>query len=195
MNININPLRAGAWLFFGTIIIYLMVLKLTPANYEVNIKEANSDSTFRFVNLYDFKNTIEKADDIIILDISSEEKYMKSHLKDAINIPAADILKKSNLKSLKDKRTYIYSRDENHSYEIAFLLMQMGIKALPISGDYELISKYIEQTKEHTSYGFYHGEKAKYNYSIYFGGGTSEKPETEAFKIPDAKTLGAKGGC
>ncbi len=194
MKININPLRAGAWLFFTIIIGYMLILKLTPANYSVNINNALSDTTFDFITLYDFKNSIESEKSTII-DISPKENFEKHHIDHALHYPFESILDSKELRTLKNKKVFLYGDDENKSYQIAYLLMQMGIDVLPIAGDYSLIHSYLKNSDSKSSFSFYHAEKAKYNYSIYFKSGKTEATKPKSFTMPDAKTLASKGGC
>lgn len=68
-----------------------------------------------------------KEDSYIILDVRTREEYEEKHIKDAINIPLADITDGiSEVLPDFDENIYVYCRSGNRSHQAAKKLTKLG---------------------------------------------------------------------
>ena len=74
---------------------------------------------------------------INLIDIRSIEKYNYSHIMDAINIPADQLLINSSRYLNKNNRYYIYCQKGIQSRKICQILKNNGYNVVNVAGGYE----------------------------------------------------------
>jgi len=117
---NRKYLRAGFIGFFLILVVALVTIFRSNLSQEENLAEMNSTSSDpneevsqieeNSIEAKDLMKKIIKKDELIILDIRSEEEYKKEHLANSINIPFVNFQEK--VSSLQKDKTYILLDDD-----------------------------------------------------------------------------------
>lgn len=88
--------------------------------------QPNENATYKKISVKDAKEIIE-SEDVIILDVRTQEEYNEGHIENAILLPVTDIKDKAE-EILKDKgeKILVYCRSGNRSATASKQLIKMG---------------------------------------------------------------------
>jgi len=89
------------------------------------------------INSADLQKMIENGDDIQIVDIRKPEDFAKGHVKNAINIPFAQVNKNFD-KFAKDKPVFVYCYTGQTAGQTVAVLNVLGINARSVHAGYDL---------------------------------------------------------
>ncbi len=196
-----NNLKNAAILFSAILILGLIINKMVAESYKItpdgateiaaNQKNENGFSLQQlFVVLNSDKNT-----EYRFIDMRSETQYELSHITGAVNIPFERILKKDSKQMLKDtdKTNVFYAENEAKAADAFFLLRQLGYENIKfLHGGFDYAKRYIMRTYQ-PSYGHFHLEKPKYDFTKYFN--TNKNKSKAKTEKPDVTTIEVSGGC
>lgn len=195
-----NNLKNAAIFFTLVLIAGLVINKLSAEGYDINPDKAatvatnqKSENGLPLQKLYVALNS-EQNNNYRFIDLRDTNQYNLSHIKGAVNIPFNQIMDKESKKLLKnsDKINVLYAEHEAKSADAFFLLTQMGYENIKfLQGGFEYAKKYIMRTYQ-PSYGHFHLEKPKYDFTKYFNQKGKAKPKPEK---PDTPTIKVSGGC
>ena len=124
-------------------IIIILIAILIILTAIVIIISYNKNSVIQNPNSSEI-NEIIKDENIILIDVRTENEYNSGHIKNAINIPLNDIQNKIDYQ--KDKPLAVYCRTGKRSLEAAKTLAKMGYTKIYDLGGIE--NSKIELTKE-----------------------------------------------
>ena len=77
--------------------------------------------------VYKISENIDKYQEYVIIDVRTEDEYNGGHIKNAINIPVANI---SEIEVSKDKKIIVYCRSGSRSTTAAGELQKLGYKSI-----------------------------------------------------------------
>ena len=77
--------------------------------------------------VYKISENIDKYQEYVIIDVRTEDEYNGGHIKNAINIPVANI---SEIEVSKDKKIIVYCRSGSRSTTAAVELQKLGYKSI-----------------------------------------------------------------
>ncbi len=103
------------------IILCLVLLSGCKADYKI---ADEYKATYKTINQSKTEKLVKEGNTIII-DVRSEKKYNKNHIKDAINIPSKRIDTIINEVS-KDSIVVVYSDSKKESKDISLKIIDMG---------------------------------------------------------------------
>jgi len=196
-----NNLKNAAILFSAILILGLIINKIVAENYKVNPDKATEIATnqknengFPLQKLYVVLNS-EQNEQYRFIDVRSEAQFELSHISGAVNIPFNRILTKDCKQMVEesDKTNVFYAENESKAADAFFLLRQLGYENIKfMQGGFEYAKKYIMRTYQ-PSYGHFHLEKPKYDFTKYFNT-NKNKSKTKPEK-PDVTTIEVSGGC
>jgi rhodanese-related sulfurtransferase len=115
---NKKYLKAGFIGFFLILLVALVtIFRSNNSSKEENLAEINSSSSSeeasqiekKAIGAQDLMKKIIQKENLVILDIRSEEEYKKEHLADSVNIPFANLQEAAS--SLQEDKTYIILDD------------------------------------------------------------------------------------
>lgn len=91
--------------------------------------KASSKTAFSNITPEEAKKRLDSGEDIILLDVRTEEEYDNGHIRDSILIPV-DTLKAEAENKVNDKETtiFVYCRSGNRSTTAAKILVELGYK-------------------------------------------------------------------
>jgi rhodanese-related sulfurtransferase len=143
------------------VIIVLISIRSYKRNYfflsAAEAYQLSSDSSY-LLNKIKFA---ELPEDKLLIDLRSEESFMKSHLAKAMNIPFQHILFRSNFKEYKQNDIILYSDDISQSVKAKLLLNQMGYEGVYIL---DISDESIKAGKIITNSQIYSNEDFKYKF-------------------------------
>lgn len=191
-DIKANPLRVSSTVFTGIIIIMLIAKRCVPGDYTVHINESLSENiSGNPVTLKELQTLLSQEEhDFLLVDIRTPQEFANGHLKDAVNIPTADLLDKKSRKQLRKQPNILYCSTEAQAHASAYLLNQCGYDCRPVNGNYDIIKKNVVD-KFVPAFGSYSDEKQQYDYPAFIKQ-SQEAPEFEIDKKEEVKT---QGGC
>lgn len=107
------------------IILFVITIILTGCNVDNN-KTGSENTTYKKISAEDAKEIID-GEDVIILDVRTQEEYDTGHIKNAVLLPVTDIKDKAG-EILPDKnaKILVYCRSGNRSATAAKELINMG---------------------------------------------------------------------
>lgn len=103
------------------IILCLVLLSGCKTDYKI---ADEYKATYKTINQYKTEKLVKEGNTIII-DVRSEKKYNKNHIKDAINIPSKRIDTIINEVS-KDSIVVVYSDSKKESKNMSLKIIDMG---------------------------------------------------------------------
>lgn len=139
--------------------------------------------------------------DYLLVDLRDEQSYQEGHLPAAINIPFANILESSSLRTLKrsNQTLVLYGDKESMAHTARVLLLSKGFEenVKVLGGNFETAMKHaIEDFKP--SFANYREEKARFDFVRFMGGvAPPAQRQQPAGVIPAVRqeTISAQGGC
>jgi rhodanese-related sulfurtransferase len=186
-----NPLRLGLFITLAILIAGTLLYRLWPSDYTISArKAAETASEYHGVSPFDFMKMTASGDELIIVDIRSKEEFEAGHIEGALNIPAAEILKKRNIRKIKRGPVLLYGSSERESHMIALLLQMTGSEADAVNSNYAHLRSLQEESVS-TPMLFFREEKVRYNYNRYFKAFDITPDEPAEIKVP----VPAPGGC
>lgn len=86
---------------------------------------------FKNISKNDLKKIIENNDDILLLDIRTEEEYEEDNIETSVNIPLQNLLYDvDDIQEYKDKKVVVYCRSGHRSITACNLLSMSGFTNL-----------------------------------------------------------------
>lgn len=104
----------------------VLVFAFAACTREANEKEA-ANLAYNKISAKEAKTMMEKSEDMVILDIRTQEEYDKGHVPGAILILEEQLREKAEtIIPNKDETILIYSKDGSGSREATNTLLEMG---------------------------------------------------------------------
>ena len=99
----------------------------------LNMMEAHKDQkqeeamkTYEQISPQEAKKRMDNEEDVIILDVRTQEEYDSGHIKNAVCLPNEDILSEPDILPDKGQQILVYCRSGNRSKQAAQKLADMG---------------------------------------------------------------------
>lgn len=99
----------------------------------LNMMEAHKDQkqeeamkTYEQISPQEAKKRMDNEEDVIILDVRTQEEYDSGHIKNAVCLPNEDILSEPDILPDKGRQILVYCRSGNRSKQAAQKLADMG---------------------------------------------------------------------
>lgn len=116
----------------------LLVILLLSTIFSCSRKDAlNAEKVYREITVDEVKERLAKVDDLVILDVRTEDEYESEtgHLQGAILIPVQELEEHYHeLDSLKDKEIVAYCRSGHRSERASKFLGKKGFKVYNMVG-------------------------------------------------------------
>lgn len=194
-----NSFRTTTLILFGLIMLGAIVRTLIPSEYQLTASETieidSQQTKFHYMQLHRIVAG-NKLSQFEIVDLRTADEFAKDHIKGALNIPYRDLAGSNFFSNGSDKPVLIYADSETKAASAAFILLQKGVNARYIPGNFETIDAFVLKNFD-LEHAFYNEEKMKYNYKSYFSGNATE-PETKSIAKPVGPRnvpQAASGGC
>lgn len=100
------------------------ILKMMEAHKDQKQEEAMK--TYEQISPQEAKKRMDNEDDVIILDVRTQEEYDSGHIKNAVCLPNEDILSEPDILPDKGQQILVYCRSGNRSKQAAQKLADMG---------------------------------------------------------------------
>ena len=100
------------------------ILKMMEAHKDQKQEEAMK--TYEQISPQEAKKRMDNEEDVIILDVRTQEEYDSGHIKDAVCLPNEDILSEPDILPDKGQQILVYCRSGNRSKQAAQKLADMG---------------------------------------------------------------------
>lgn len=81
---------------------------------------------YRQITPQEAKEIMDTENDIVILDVRTEQEYASGHIKNAVCLPNEDILGEPEILPDKGQKILVYCRSGNRSKQAAQKLADMG---------------------------------------------------------------------
>ncbi len=125
------PITANPYIstVYGIVLGVLLAVVIAPAAGTANSGDTTQPPAIEYIKLTseDAKSRIDSGDEIIILDVRTEEEYNSEHIPNAILIPNETITNKMpDLMPDLDAEILIYCRSGNRSAQAAKKLIAIG---------------------------------------------------------------------
>lgn len=186
-----NPLRLGLLIMLIVIIVGSLLYRYWPSDYSISADvAAKVAADNKGMTPFEFLNELQSERNRIIVDIREKEEFETGHIEGAINIPAAEILGKRNIRKIRNYPVLVYGSEEAESHMIALLLQMTGIDAEAVNSNYNHI-KSLQEEKSSSPMRFFSEEKVQYNYNEYFKAFDLTPTEPVEIKVP----VPSPGGC
>lgn len=193
-----NQLFNGALIFFLVILgglIFSAFTKYYNAFKIDNVSLHNyATQEKHLIGYYDFLHYYyNNNDDVMILDIRSADLFSIGHLKNAENMPKAELMQNAPTKKLKrHKGKIIIYSDYEHKSVLATLLLRSGglNNVYALVGDFNTLNNNLIDSFN-KSYLFYKADKAKWNYPNII----KSKHKSDHNDIPKPEPVTIQGGC
>ena len=91
-----------------------------------NQKQEEAMKTYEQISPQEAKKRMDTEEDVIILDVRTQEEYDSGHIKNAVCLPNEDILSKPDILPDKGRQILVYCRSGNRSKQAAQKLADMG---------------------------------------------------------------------
>jgi len=201
-----NKLPIIGIFFILVVIIGLITMERPKHHYRLGVEEMLTKTLVRdYVIKYDKFFDIYYNNDSLyrFIDLRSAHDFQVSHLKGAINIPLAKILKDEyrDIVNQDKKINIFYYSDQKGACGPWMVLTQLGYKNnYVLGGGYDYVTKHIIDEYS-PMLGSFSDEKAKYNYKEVIkntAGGASSSSSSTPTLMPIIKKKAAKeeeGGC
>lgn len=124
-----------------------------------------------------------------LIDLRTPHEFAEGHIKDAINIPAKNILDIDyyNVLNQDEKINVLYCRGKNQAINIYMILHQLGFKNIKVSlGGYDYLNNYVVEQYGVKS-GDYDDEKPKYDFLRLIAG--VDIPVKDSISTPEIDQL------
>ncbi len=107
-------------------ILFICVLLLTACGAQVN--EMDKDMIYKRITAQDAKNMMDN-EDVIVLDVRTQEEYDEGHIKDALLIPDTELANYAEeLLPDKEAKILVYCRSGRRSALSCDVLAELGYK-------------------------------------------------------------------
>ena len=100
------------------------ILKMMEAHKDQKQEEAMK--TYEQISPQEAKKRMDNEEDVIILDVRTQEEYDSGHIKNAVCLPNEDILNEPDILPDKGQQILVYCRSGNRSKQAAQKLADMG---------------------------------------------------------------------
>ena len=100
------------------------ILKMMEAHKDQKQEEAMK--TYEQISPQEAKKRMDNEEDVIILDVRTQEEYDSGHIKNAVCLPNEDILSEPDILPEKGQQILVYCRSGNRSKQAAQKLADMG---------------------------------------------------------------------
>ena len=100
------------------------ILKMMEAHKDQKQEEAMK--TYEQISPQEAKKRMDNEEDVIILDVRTQEEYDSGHIKNAVCLPNEDILSEPDILPDKGRQIMVYCRSGNRSKQAAQKLADMG---------------------------------------------------------------------
>ena len=100
------------------------ILKMMEAHKDQ--KQVEAMKTYEQISPQEAKKRMDNEEDVIILDVRTQEEYDSGHIKDAVCLPNEDILSEPDILPDKGQQILVYCRSGNRSKQAAQKLADMG---------------------------------------------------------------------
>ena len=100
------------------------ILKMMEAHKDQKQEEAMK--TYEQISPQEAKKRMDNEEDVIILDVRTQEEYDSGHIKNAVCLPNEDILSEPDILPDKGQHILVYCRSGNRSKQAAQKLADMG---------------------------------------------------------------------
>ena len=100
------------------------ILKMMEAHKDQKQEEAMK--TYEQISPQEAKKRMDNEEDVIILDVRTQEEYDSGHIKNAVCLPNEDILSEPDILPDKGQQILVYCRSGNRSKQAAQKLADMG---------------------------------------------------------------------
>lgn len=124
-----------------------------------------------------------------LIDLRTPHEFAEGHIKDAISIPAKNILDMDyyDILNQDEKINVLYCRGKNQAINIYMVLHQLGFKNIKVSlGGYEFLNNYVVEQYGVKS-GDYDDEKPKYDFLRLIAG--VDVPIKDSISTPEIDQL------
>ena len=91
-----------------------------------NQKQEEAMKTYEQISPQEAKKRMDNEEDVIILDVRTQEEYDSGHIKNAVCLPNEDILSEPDILPDKGQQILVYCRSGNRSKQAAQKLADMG---------------------------------------------------------------------
>jgi rhodanese-related sulfurtransferase len=181
--------------FIKITILLLASIVLTSCTSEDRKKYAVStnDALEAYISKKDILS-VEKVANILLckhdhiyrmIDLRTPHEFAQGHIKDAINIPAKNVLDMDyyDLFNQDEKINVLYCRGKNQAINIYMILNQLGFKNIKVAlGGYDYLNEYVVQQYGVKS-GDYDDEKPKYDFLRLIAG--VDVPKQDSIASPE----------
>lgn len=100
------------------------ILKMMEAHKDQ--KQVEAMKTYEQISPQEAKKRMDNEEDVIILDVRTQEEYDSGHIKNAVCLPNEDILSEPDILPDKGQHILVYCRSGNRSKQAAQKLADMG---------------------------------------------------------------------
>ena len=114
---------------------YFLLIFIFSANFACAQKDSNAQ--FENISAEEVKEKLEKKEDIVLLDVRTEQEFNSSmgHIENAILIPVQNLAERvSELEKYKEKEIIVYCRSGNRSMAGTKILVENGFNAKNMLG-------------------------------------------------------------
>ena len=122
--INIAVVTVGTTLFLNIVAGFFIVEKLPAAE-----KQTKTQTEVNNISPKQAKELMDKAKDVFVLDVRTEEEFKEVHIKDAHLIPIKELEQNIN-KIPKDKKVIVHCAAGKRSARACEILKNKGLKEL-----------------------------------------------------------------
>ncbi len=122
--INIAVVTVGTTLFLNIVAGFFIVEKLPAAE-----KQTKTQTEVNNISPKQAKELMDKAKDVFVLDVRTEEEYKEVHIKDAHLIPIQELEQNIN-KIPEDKKVIVHCAAGKRSARACEILKNKGLKEL-----------------------------------------------------------------
>ena len=89
-------------------------------------KQEETVMTYEQISVQEAKERMDNEEDVVILDVRTQEEYDSGHIKNAVCLPNEDIISEPDILPDKDQEILVYCRSGNRSKQAAQKFADMG---------------------------------------------------------------------